>query len=85
MMTTGRQQVAKRDLPKGQRLVHSKTKRPIQEGDIVLRNGDSTQYRLLAVMFNRQRLLLIDIELEDKENPHDRKEARAEDIGAVFV
>lgn len=67
------------------KLIHKDTKKRINEGDIVLRNGDSNQYRLLQIMFRRQRVTLIDIELEDKENPHDRKEARAEDIDAKWA
>ncbi len=85
MMMKGGIQVAKRDLPKGQRLVNIDTKRPIKEGDIVLKNGDSNQYRLRSVLVNRQKVLIIDIELEDKENPYDLKEVGAESIGCKFV
>lgn len=40
--------------------------------------------RVLIVMPNRSRALVIPLDKEDEENPHDRKEARAEDIGAVW-
>lgn len=85
-MMKGGIQAAKRDLPKGQRLVNSHTKRPVKEGDIVLKNGDSNQYRLLTVLVNRQEVRIINIDDEDKDMPgYYVKTARPEDIDCKFI
>lgn len=55
-------------------------RRLVEEGETVIWNGK--ECRIVGILPNRQRVLLIDLDDEEKENPHNRKEARAEDIGA---
>jgi hypothetical protein len=55
---------------------------PIDVGDVVTFRGAPARVRL--ILPNRSRVFVVPVEVEDDDNPYDRKETRAEDIGAEW-
>lgn len=64
------------------RLYNAHTGALIEPGAVVPYRGALA--RVLLVLPNRSRALVVPIDVEDEESPHNRKEARAEDIGAEW-